>query len=438
MQAIPDKEELINFIRKVSLFQHADQTILANLSEKASIESVPAGVTIIHKGDEGSTMYLIFSGRLKVHDGEYKVAELGEGQFFGELSLLDSEPRSMSVTTEDVSLIGSLTRADFYEVLDHFPAMTLDIISVLNNRLRNQNKVLIDEFKNREDELKRLVEIRTAELENKNKELEVAMENLKRSQQQLIQSEKLASLGQLTAGIAHEIQNPLNFVNNFSELSSIIIDDMKDIDADDERAELLNDLKLNLQKINQHGKRADSIVKSMLEHSRTATGVKQSVNINNLCKEYFNLAYHGLLATTPDFSCHIDKNTDENLPLINVIAQDVSRVLLNIFNNAFYSVKQKSLLLNKDGVEKVYEPAVSLTTSLQDGCVRIQIRDNGQGIPKAIREKIFQPFFSTKPTGDGTGLGLSLSHDIVSAHGGSIQIESTEGEYAEFIITLPI
>lgn len=437
MPQLPDKATLIEFISKVSLFNHASHSILNDLSEKTTLSSVAEGTTIIHKGDEGSTMYLIFSGKLKVHDGEYKVAELGEGQFFGELSLLDSEPRSMSVTTEAPSLIGTITRSDFYEVLDHFPAMTLDIISVLNNRLRNQNKVLIAEFKNREDELKRLVEIRTAELETKNKELEVAMENLKKSQQQLIQSEKLASLGQLTAGIAHEIQNPLNFVNNFSELSNSLMDEMKEAESHEDREEILNDIKQNLQRINQHGKRADSIVKNMLEHSRSASGQKHVTNINSLCKEYFNLAYHGLLATAPDFSCHINKNVDENLPQINVIAQDISRVLLNIFNNAFYAVKQKSVALNKPDQPKIFDPAVTLTTSHQSGQVRISIKDNGAGIPEAIRQKIFQPFFSTKPTGDGTGLGLSLSHDIVTAHGGTIKVDSKEGEFTEFVITLP-
>jgi signal transduction histidine kinase len=308
---------------------------------------------------------------------------------------------------------------------------------VLNNRLRNQNKVLISEFKGREDELKRLVEIRTAELENKNKELEVALENLKKSQQQLIQSEKLASLGQLTAGIAHEIQNPLNFVNNFSELSNSLMDEMKESETKEERDEILNDIRQNLQRINQHGKRADSIVKNMLEHSRSASGQKQLVNVNALCKEYFNLAYHGLLATTPDFSCHINKNVDESLPQINVIAQDISRVLLNIFNNAFYAVKQKSIALNLPKQPKVFDPAVTLTTSHHAGHVQVSIKDNGAGIPEAIRQKIFQPFFSTKPTGDGTGLGLSLSHDIVTAHGGTIKVDSKEGEFTEFVITLP-
>ncbi|MBK9735827.1 MAG: hypothetical protein IPO92_13010 [Saprospiraceae bacterium] len=219
MQQLPDKATLIEFISKVSLFNHASHSILNDLSEKNRFQQWLKGLPLYKKGDEGSTMYLIFSGKLKVHDGEYKVAELGEGQFLANYLYWTASHAPCLLPQKPPSLIGTITRSDFYEVLDHFPAMTLDIISVLNNRLRNQNKVLISEFKNREDELKRLVEIRTAELETKNKELEVAMENLKKSQQQLIQSEKLASLGQLTAGIAHEIQNPLNFVNNFSELS---------------------------------------------------------------------------------------------------------------------------------------------------------------------------------------------------------------------------
>ncbi len=437
MIGYPDKQTLIDFLSNVSLFHNADSKILTDLSEKIVLSQLGANQTIISKGEEGSTMYIVFSGHLKVHDGEYTVAELGKGQFFGELSLLDSEPRSMSVTTLIESVIGSITREDFYKVLNHFPAMTLDIISVLNNRLRNQNKVLIDEFKNREEELTRLVDIRTAELEAKNRELQVALEDLKKSQQQLIQSEKLASLGQLTAGIAHEIQNPLNFVNNFSELSHGLIMDIKDAESDEERVEILSDIRMNLEKINHHGKRADSIVKNMLEHSRSGSGEKQQTNINQLAVEYFNLAYHGLLATTPDFSCHINKYVDDKLPQINAVAQDISRVLLNIFNNAFYAVKQKNTALNKPGQPKVFEPAVTLTTTHNKQQIVVSIKDNGSGIPAAIREKIFQPFFSTKPTGDGTGLGLSLSHDIISSHGGTIKVESKEGEFTEFVITLP-
>ncbi|MEP7171187.1 MAG: cyclic nucleotide-binding domain-containing protein, partial [Bacteroidota bacterium] len=271
MQTHPDKETLVSFLEKVSLFSKADVSILNHLAEKMVLNSYAANENIIRRGDIGNTMYLIFSGKLKVHDGEHDVAKLEEGGFFGELSLLDSEPRSMSVTALENSVLGSISRNDFYEVLQKFPEMTKDIIAALNSRLRNQNNVLISEFRNKEEKLQELVKIRTKELEEKNIELELAMGNLKKSQQQLIQSEKLASLGQLTAGIAHEIQNPLNFVNNFSHFSNELIKEIKESKTDEVRNEILSDLEINLEKIYEHGKRADSIVKNMLEHSRKSS-----------------------------------------------------------------------------------------------------------------------------------------------------------------------
>lgn len=438
MQKMPDKEVLIDFLGKVSLFQKADKAILLKLAQKTHFELFPRDLSVIKKGDTGNAMYIIFSGKLKVHDGEHTVAELNKGQFFGEISLFDNEPRSMSVTTLENSELGTIKRSDFFEVLREFPEIIEDIIVVLNSRIRNQNKVLINELKTREEQLTQLVKIRTAELAKKNEELEIALNDLKRSQQQLVQSEKLASLGQLTAGIAHEIQNPLNFVNNFSQLSFELIPEAKDAKSDDERSEILDDLERNLEKINQHGKRADSIVKNMLEHSRTGSGSKQVTNLNNLCTEYFNLSYHGMLANNQGFSCNLVKNINITLPSVNIIAQDMSRVLINIFNNAFYAVKQKKLSLAESNGSSGYLPEVLLTTTSQDDFFKITIKDNGNGIPDKIREKIFQPFFTTKPTGEGTGLGLSLSHDIIKAHGGSITVNTSENEFTEFILLIPL
>jgi signal transduction histidine kinase len=320
-------------------------------------------------------------------------------------------------------------------VLEEFPEMTKDIIAALNQRLRNQNHVLISEFKNKEEKLQDLVKIRTNELEQKNTELVHTLSELKKSQQQLIQSEKLASLGQLTAGIAHEIQNPLNFVNNFSIFSNELIKEIKEAKTDQERNEILGELEINLEKIHHHGKRADSIVKNMLEHSRKNSGEKQQINVNALSTEYFNLAFHGMRANNAEFNCSIEKELAKDLPLIHAIPQDISRVLLNLFNNAFYSVRQKAdeCLIKK----QVFNAVVSLTTQNLGDAVLIKIKDNGTGIPNAIREKIFLPFFTTKPSGQGTGLGLSLSYDIVVAHGGTITLDSEEGEGAEFVIKLP-
>jgi two-component system, NtrC family, sensor kinase len=274
-----------------------------------------------------------------------------------------------------------------------------------------------------------------------NKVLEDTLVNLKSTQAQLIQSEKMASLGELTAGIAHEIQNPLNFVNNFSEVSNELISELKvessKVESERDKGledEILNDIAQNLTKINHHGKRASDIVKGMLEHSRTSTGQKEATDINALCDEYLRLAYHGLKAKNKDFNATMETHFDPNLPKIDIIPQDIGRVILNLINNAFYAVNER----NKQG-EEGYQPLVSITTQLRaNSQLLIAVKDNGSGIPEAIKEKIFQPFFTTKPTGQGTGLGLSLSYDIVKAHGGELKVDTKEGQGSEFIIQLPI
>ncbi len=287
----------------------------------------------------------------------------------------------------------------------------------------NQQKILQDE-----------VNKQTAELRN-------TLENLKSTQAQLIQSEKMASLGELTAGIAHEIQNPLNFVNNFSEVSNELIGEMKQelaIGNMQQANEIADDLKLNLEKINQHGKRADAIVKGMLEHSRTSSGQKEPTDINKLAEEYMRLAYHGLRAKDKSFNAEIKTDFDSSIGKISIVPQDIGRVILNLINNAFYAVGERQ---KADGLE--FKPTVIVSTkrslSLGEGRgeVLITVADNGNGIPQNIADKIFQPFFTTKPTGQGTGLGLSLAYDIVKSHGGEIKVETKEGEGTEFIIHLP-
>jgi len=263
------------------------------------------------------------------------------------------------------------------------------------------------------------------------------LEKLRSTQTQLIQSEKMASLGELTAGIAHEIQNPLNFVNNFSEVNRELLAEMKEeIDKGDleEVRAIANDLIQNEEKINHHGKRADFIVKGMLEHSRTNTGEKQLTDMNVLCDEFLKLSYHGLRAKDKSFNAEMITHFDSRLPKVNVSQQDMGRVMLNLFNNAFYAVNQKQKMV-KDG----YKPEVSVTTFSENGNIFIKVKDNGNGIPDAIKDKIMQPFFTTKPTGEGTGLGLSLTYDmVVKGHRGGIQVNSVEGEGAEFIISLPL
>lgn len=278
---------------------------------------------------------------------------------------------------------------------------------------------------------------RTAELLGQKDELQKALDELKTTQNQLIQSEKMASLGELTAGIAHEIQNPLNFVNNFSEVSMELIDEMQEEMAKGDTAEadaIANDIKMNLEKINYHGKRADSIVKGMLQHSRSGNTVKEYTNINKLADEYLRLAYHGLRAKDKSFNADLITDFDENLPKIKVLPQEIGRVLLNLFTNAFYATHQ---MQKRSG--EGYKPMVNVTTSRKENTVVITVKDNGVGIPDAIKDKIMQPFFTTKPTGEGTGLGLSLSYDIiVRGHGGKIDIESRENDYTIFTILLPM
>ncbi len=266
--------------------------------------------------------------------------------------------------------------------------------------------------------------------------LEQTLTTLKSTQSQLIQSEKLASLGELTAGIAHEIQNPLNFVNNFAEVSAEMIGEMEEeLEKGDtqEAKAIAADLKQNLQRINHHGQRASSIVKGMLEHSRTSTGVKEPTDLNVLADEYLRLAYHGLKAKDNSFNATLETHFDHELPLVSVIPQDIGRVLLNLINNAFYTVNEKAKL----GIEG-YEPTVKVSSCIVGDWVEIRVKDNGNGISESIREKIFQPFFTTKPTGQGTGLGLSLAYDIVvKGHGGTLEVESTAGQGTEFLIQLP-
>ena len=283
---------------------------------------------------------------------------------------------------------------------------------------------------------------RTAELVKQKEELEKTLSELKSTQSQLIHAEKMASLGELTAGIAHEIQNPLNFVNNFSEVSQELIDEMhQEIEKGDmeEVKAIAIDIKQNLEKIHHHGSRADNIVKGMLQHSRTSLGEKTPTDINVLADEYLRLSYHGLRAKDKSFNADFKTDLENNLPKMNIVPQDIGRVLLNLINNAFYAVNEQ----RKKTDTSEYKPSVTVSTSTSEkgNKIIIKVADNGPGIPKQVKDKIFQPFFTTKPTGQGTGLGLSLSYDIVKAHGGELKVESPysggNGEKRNGLPTLP-
>ncbi|MBT8293159.1 MAG: nuclear transport factor 2 family protein [Eudoraea sp.] len=273
-------------------------------------------------------------------------------------------------------------------------------------------------------------------LEKAKQNVETTLSELKTTQSQLVQSEKMASLGELTAGIAHEIQNPLNFVNNFSEVSVELIEEMHEElekgDLEEARA-LADDVKQNLDKITHHGKRADVIVKGMLQHSRSSSGVKEPTDINELADEYLRLAYHGLRAKDKSFNATMETDFDEGIGKINIVPQDIGRVILNLITNAFYAVSER-----KKQQPNEFEPTVSVSTKKKGEQVLISVKDNGNGIPKKVLDKIFQPFFTTKPTGQGTGLGLSLSYDIVNAHGGELNVRTKENEGTEFTVMLPV
>jgi signal transduction histidine kinase len=295
----------------------------------------------------------------------------------------------------------------------------------------------IDQWKQRTMELEKIVTQRTSDLIEKNKELETAILQLKATQSQLIQSEKMASLGELTAGIAHEIQNPLNFVNNFSEVNTELIDEMEEEIKKGDYEEVMaiaKNIKDNQQKINHHGKRADAIVKGMLQHSRKSSSEKEPSNINAIADEYLRLAYHGLRAKDKSFNATMETDFDASLKRINIVPQDMGRVILNLITNAFHACIERS---TKELPGNNYKPTVWVSTKRDGKNIVISIRDNGNGVPEKVKDKIFQPFFTTKPSGQGTGLGLSLSYDIVKMHDGQLSLDTKEGEGTTFTITIP-
>jgi two-component system, NtrC family, sensor kinase len=367
-----------------------------------------------------------------------------------------------------VSFLNDFTQvvlSDFYKRLENYfdTAVMLSIIwliAILFSQYR-QNKAAEKERikRQKEDEINRAIAIRKVELEGlvaertaeitwQKEELEHTLQELRATQDQLIQSEKMASLGELTAGIAHEIQNPLNFVNNFSEVSSELVDEMKEELEKGNTGEALviaEDIKQNLEKIIHHGKRADSIVKGMLQHSRSSSGIKEPTDINALADEYLRLAYHGLRAKDKTFNANLETDFDESLEKIDVVPQEIGRVILNLLTNAFYAVTLKKKQFEKESLDNnkqpgliQYKPTVFIGTKKLNGKVEIKVSDNGNGIPPSAIDKIFQPFFTTKPSGKGTGLGLSMSYEIVTkAHGGKLKVENKEGEGVTFTIILP-
>jgi signal transduction histidine kinase len=302
-----------------------------------------------------------------------------------------------------------------------FSAVVWSFVAYRSRWLQKENRLLEERVSHRTSQLK------------------TKMDELKATQSQLIQSEKMASLGELTAGIAHEIQNPLNFVNNFSEVNTELIDEMEDEIKKGDYEEVLalsKDIKENQKKINHHGRRADAIVKGMLQHSRSSSNEKEPSNINAIVDEYLRLSYHGLRAKDKSFNATLNTDLDDTIGKINIVPQDIGRVILNLITNAFHACIERSKEEKKKADTK-YQPTVWVSTKRIGNTVEVAIRDNGNGVPDRVKDKIFQPFFTTKPSGEGTGLGLSLSYDIVKTHGGELRLDTKQGEGTTFTISLP-
>jgi len=362
--------------------------------------------------------YLLIASQIKDSLNKVRIANLSAFQnvSFEETLRLESLESEQLQTESKIRI---------YSLLAGFMVVSvIGIILFRNNNQRKKSNLLLTSQKN--------------EIEQQKKQVEESMERLQSTQSQLVQAEKMASLGELTAGIAHEIQNPLNFVNNFAEVNTELIDELQqELKAGntEEAFAISNDIKENEIKISHHGKRADAIVKSMLQHSRKTSALKELTDINALCDEYLRLSYHGLRAKDKSFNAEFETKFDAALAPISVVPQDIGRVILNLINNAFYAVNERQ----KKEQDSEYKPRVTLTTKKQADQVVIEVADNGTGMPAQVKEKIFQPFFTTKPTGEGTGLGLSLSYDIMTkGHGGELRVETKEGIGTEFIIHLPI
>ncbi|NEP55490.1 MAG: AAA family ATPase [Symploca sp. SIO2G7] len=369
-----------------------------------------------------------------------------EGQFINDSYIIAKQSKSILCTP--LLNQGQLRGIVYLEndlTTDAFTSERVELLNILSAQaaISIENARLYEQLEDYSHTLEIKVDERTQELQEKNATLSATLKKLKATQDQIIAQEKLASLGALTAGVAHEIKNPLNFVNNFAELSVELtaelieeIENQKDrLDSEtiEYLEEILQDLGQNVEKINHHGKRADNIVKGMLMHSRSTTGERALTNINSLLAEYVNLAYHGMRAKDSEFNIMIESDYDNSLEKLNVIPQDLSRVFLNVANNACYAAYER-----KKAVGEYFTPKIKVSTKNLSNQVELRIRDNGNGIPPEILDKIFHPFFTTKPPGKGTGLGLSISHDIiVQGHQGQFQVETEEGSYTEFIITLP-
>ncbi|MEO7488028.1 MAG: tetratricopeptide repeat protein [Ferruginibacter sp.] len=441
-QSVGDKKGEANSLLHLAQIQSAQNDFIPALDNAKQSLNIREAI-----GDKkGQAEIYLFLGGLRVDGLNNNETDNLQIQYLNKALLIGEETGAQDMLSKIHHRFYRMYRGlnHFEKALEHLETANA-IEKEIHSKAFNQKILNLEishkiEQSKKEAEIYRLRNVELADLyqqTNQQKdEIQTTLTELKETQSQLIQREKMASLGELTAGIAHEIQNPLNFVNNFSEINTELIDelqqDLKSGKIDDAIA-ISNDLKENEEKINHHGKRADAIVKGMLQHSRQTSGTKEPTDINALCDEYLRLSYHGLRAKDKNFNADFKTDLDETIGKINIVPQDIGRVLLNLYNNAFYAVNEKS----KSNSER-YNPIVSVSTKKLGGNIEIKVTDNGNGIPQNIVDKIFQPFFTTKPTGQGTGLGLSLSYDIVKAHGGEIKVETKEEDGTTFKILLPI
>jgi len=402
-EAIPYYEKALAALKDVDLFIEENGSLFKELSECYEQTGNPAKALEMYK------KFMVIADSVHSRDNIQKATELTMNYEFEKREQAEKVKQDAKDELNRTRLIGLLS------------GLGLSLIIIIGALIGYRGKQRAN-----------------AQLRQQKNEIEDALEKLKDTQSQLIQSEKMASLGELTAGIAHEIQNPLNFVNNFSEVSKELFGEMNDELAVGNwqlAKEISKDIEQNLEKINHHGKRADAIVKGMLQHSRSSSGVKEPSDINALADEYLRLCYHGLRAKDKSFNARFETDLDASMPLVDVVPQDIGRVILNLLTNAFYAVNEKK---QQQSVDSGYEPIVSISTKKTGDTVEIEVTDNGNGIPQKVLDKIFQPFFTTKPTGQGTGLGLSLSYDIITkGHEGTLKVETREGEATSFIIQIP-
>jgi len=410
---------LTNILEKSELFVGLGEEDYNALSEVFVHCLYKTDERILSKGDPGDSLYIIADGTVTIHDGDFILANLGPGTFFGEMAFFENSTRTVSVTAETEVVLYFMSREQFNDVFKTRPHILQKMVAAITRRIGMQNQRIISDLTSRNEELDKLVEIRTAELRS--------------TQDQLVQQEKLASLGQLTAGIAHEIKNPLNFVTNFAKLSMELVDEVIESDNPDERKEAGDYLRKNIQKIFEHGSRADSIVKGMLEHTRaTSGGGKSPENANMICEQFLKISLEAFKMNNVEFDIAIKVELDHNIPKISLAPLDISKVFLNIFMNAFYSMNERKK------TDPEHKPVLEVRSEIIGQSVQFSITDNGIGLPADVIGRVFNPFFTTKPTGKGTGLGLSISNDIIKAHGGTIKCQNISTGGAVFHIELPL